>query len=167
MRPEQVSQKDESNSPMARVYQRSDELTCEVTSLSAVELLDIKPGDVGLVSGGWLPGLLLCLKSILRFCHNAHRCCVAVRCHRHLQAHTDSQMSPREIIRFLKEANRRGGEVSVEAGCGSISVRCGEKGAWRGGSWYLRRFGTRTFEVQAAVRCAWRPGSAIPRVNSI
>ena len=96
---------------------------------------DIKPGDVGLVSGGWLPGLLLVSEVILRFCHNAHRCCVAVRCHRHLQAHTDSQMSPREIFRFLKEVNRRGGEVSVEAGCGSISVGCGEKGAWRRGSW--------------------------------
>lgn len=130
-----MSQKDESNSPIARVCQRSDELTCEVTSLSAVELLDIKPGDVGLVSGGWLPGLLLVSEVILRFCHNAHRCCVAVRCHRHLQAHTDSQMSPREIFRFLKEVNRRGGEVSVEAGCGSISVGCGEKGAWRRGSW--------------------------------
>lgn len=49
-----MSQKDESNSPTARVCQRRDELTYEVTSLSAVELLDIKPGDVGLVSGGWL-----------------------------------------------------------------------------------------------------------------
>lgn len=50
-----MSEKDESNSPTARVCQRRDELTHEVTSLSAMELLDIRPGDVGLVSGRWLP----------------------------------------------------------------------------------------------------------------
>lgn len=123
-----MSQKDESNSLTTRVCQRSDELTFEVTSLSAVELLDIKPGDVGLLSGGQLPGLLLVSGVILRFCHHAHCCCVAVRCHRHNNLKI-------QIFRLLKEVNRREGEVSVEAGCGSISMGCGEKGAWRSGSW--------------------------------
>lgn len=99
-------------------------LLFEVTSLSAVELLDIKPGDVGLLSGGRLPGLLLVSGVILRFCHHAYCCCVAVRCHRH-----NNQKI--QIFRLLKEVNRREGEVSRSwMGC-SISMGCGEKGAWR------------------------------------